>query len=150
MRVFADLAELAAAKGEHLGHSDWHVIDQERVNKFADATGDHQWIHVDQERAKAGPFGTTIAHGFLSLSLFPALTPEIYSVGGVKMGVNYGADRIRFPAPVPVGSKLRLGTTLMDVTDIEGGAQMKMEFSFEVEGAAKPSCVAEVLFRVYT
>jgi acyl dehydratase len=119
------------------------------VNQFADATGDHQWIHVDVERAKAGPFGAPIAHGYLTLSLGPRLAPEIYAVSGVKMGVNYGADRIRFPAPVPVGSKLRLGARLLDVTDIDGGAQMKMEFSFEVEGAAKPSCVAEVLFRVY-
>jgi acyl dehydratase len=136
--------------GQHLGYSDYLEIGQDRVNQFADATGDHQWIHVDVERAKAGPFGAPIAHGYLTLSLGPRLAPEIYAVSGVSMGVNYGADRIRFPAPVPVGSKLRLGAKLLEVTEIAGGAQMKMEFSFEVEGASKPSCVADVLFRVYT
>jgi acyl dehydratase len=149
-RTINGVDELRTLVGEHLGYSDWVEITQEMVNQFADATGDHQWIHVDVERAKAGPFGAPIAHGYLTLSLGPRLAPEIYAVNGVKMGVNYGADRIRFPAPVPVGSKLRLGAKLVDVTDIDGGAQMKMEFAFEVEGAAKPSCVAEVLFRVYT
>jgi acyl dehydratase len=114
------------------------------------------WLHARStaptncvERAKAGPFGAPIAHGYLTLSLGPMLAPQIYSVGGFKMGVNYGAEKIRFPSPVPVGSKLRLGATLLDVTDVAGGIQMKMEFSFEVEGASKPSCVAEVLFRLY-
>ncbi|MGI9052052.1 MAG: MaoC family dehydratase [Ilumatobacteraceae bacterium] len=141
--------ELRALVGEHLGYSDWVEITQERINQFADATGDHQWIHVDVERAKAGPFGAPIAHGYLTLSTGPMLAPQIYTVTGFSMGVNYGADKIRFPAPVPVGSKLRLGATLLDVSDVSGGVQMKMEFTFEVEGAAKPSCVAEVLFRLY-
>ena len=141
--------ELRSLIGEHLGYSDYVEITQDQVNQFADATGDHQWIHVDVERATAGPFGAPIAHGYLTLSLGPALSPQIYSVGGFKMGVNYGAEKIRFPAPVPVGSKLRLGATLLGVEEVTGGIQMKMEFSFEVEGAAKPSCVAEVLFRLY-
>ena len=141
--------ELRSLIGERLGHSDWVEITQDQINQFADATGDHQWIHVDVERAKAGPFGAPIAHGYLTLSLGPMLSPQIYSVSGFKMGVNYGAEKIRFPSPVPVGSKLRLGATLLDVTDVPGGIQMKMEFTFEVEGAAKPSCVAEVLFRLY-
>ena len=141
--------ELRSLIGEHLGYSDYVEITQDQVNQFADATGDHQWIHVDVERATAGPFGAPIAHGYLTLSLGPALSPQIYQVGGFKMGVNYGAEKIRFPAPVPVGSKLRLGAKLLGVDDVAGGIQMKMEFSFEVEGAAKPSCVAEVLFRLY-
>ena len=141
--------ELRSLIGEHLGYSDYVEITQDQVNQFADATGDHQWIHVDVERATAGPFGSPIAHGYLTLSLGPALSPQIYQVGGFKMGVNYGAEKIRFPAPVRVGSKLRLGATLLGVDDVAGGIQMKMEFSFEVEGAAKPSCVAEVLFRLY-
>jgi acyl dehydratase len=148
-RTINGIDELRTLAGEHLGYSDWLEITQEMVDQFAEATGDHQWIHVDVERAKAGPFGGPIAHGYLTLSLGPRLSPEIYRVSGVSMGVNYGADRIRFPAPVPVGSKLRLGAKLLEVTDIAGGAQMKMEFSFEVEAASKPSCVAEVLFRVY-
>ena len=141
--------ELRSLLGEHLGYSDWVEVTQDQVNQFADATGDHQWIHVDVERAKAGPFGAPIAHGYLTLSLGPMLAPQIYAVSGFKMGVNYGAEKIRFPSPVPVGSKLRLGARLLDVTDVAGGIQMKMEFSFEVEGASKPSCVAEVLFRLY-
>ena len=141
--------ELRSLIGEHLGYSEYVEITQDQVNQFADATGDHQWIHVDVERATAGPFGAPIAHGYLTLSLGPALSPQIYQVGGFKMGVNYGAEKIRFPAPVPVGSKLRLGAKLLGVDDVAGGIQMKMEFSFEVEGAAKPSCVAEVLFRLY-
>ncbi|CAN5857968.1 MAG: MaoC family dehydratase [Ilumatobacteraceae bacterium] len=141
--------ELRSLIGEHLGYSDWVEITQERIDQFAEATGDHQWIHVDVERAKAGPFGAPIAHGYLTLSLGPMLSPQIYRVGGFSMGVNYGAEKIRFPAPVPVGSKLRLGATLLDLTEIAGGIQMTMEFSFEVDGSTKPSCVAQVLFRLY-
>jgi acyl dehydratase len=141
--------ELRALVGQHLGYSDWVEVTQERINQFADATGDHQWIHVDVERAKAGPFGAPIAHGYLTLSMGPMLAPQIYAVRGFSMGVNYGAEKIRFPAPVPVGSKLRLGATLLDLTEIAGGIQMTMEFSFEVDGAPKPSCVAQVLFRLY-
>jgi acyl dehydratase len=140
---------LKAKVGEHLGYSDWVEITQDQVNQFADATGDHQWIHVDVERAKAGPFGGPIAHGYLTLSLGPALLPQIVQVTGVAMGVNYGANKIRFPAPVPVGSKVRLGSKLLAVEDTTGGAQGTMELTFEVEGASKPSCVAEVLFRYY-
>ena len=149
MRVFTTFEEIEAAAGQEIGTTEWVAITQRRVNQFADATGDHQWIHVDVERATAGPFGAPIAHGYLTLSLGPMLSPQIYSVGGFKMGVNYGAEKIRFPAPVPVGSKLRLGAKLLGVDDVAGGIQMKMEFSFEVEGASKPSCVAEVLFRLY-
>ncbi len=149
-RIINGVDELKSLVGQHLGYSDYVEITQDQVNAFADATGDHQWIHVDVERAKAGPFGGPIAHGYLTLSLGPMLAPQIYQVDGFTMGVNYGADKIRFPAPVPVGSKLRLGATLVDLTEIAGGIQMKMEFSFEVDGAPKPSCVAEVLFRLYT
>jgi len=141
--------ELKAKQGEHLGYSDYVEITQEQVNLFADATGDHQWIHVDPERAKAGPFGGPIAHGYLTLSLAPALLPQILIVGGISMGVNYGCGKVRFPSPVPVGAKLRLGAKLVAVEDVAGGAQGTMELSFEIEGAAKPSCVAEVLFRYY-
>jgi acyl dehydratase len=140
---------LKSSIGQHLGYSDYVEITQEMVNTFADATGDHQWIHVDVERAKAGPFGGPIAHGYLTLSLGPRLMPEILQVHGIAMGVNYGANKVRFPAPVPVGSKLRLGATLLAVEDTAGGAQVTLEFVFQVEGAPKPSCVAEVLFRYY-
>ncbi len=135
--------------GEHLGYSPYTQITQEQVDKFAEATGDHQWIHVDVERAKAGPFGGPIAHGYLTLSLGPLLSPQIFTVSGVSMGVNYGANKLRFPSPVPVGSSVRLGATLLGVDEIAGGAQVTMEFVFEVEGAAKPSCVVEVVFRYY-
>jgi len=140
---------LKAKVGDHLGYSDYVQITQEQVNQFADATGDHQWIHVDVERAKAGPFGAPIAHGYLTLSLGPALLPQIMEVSGVAMGVNYGANKIRFPSPVPVGAKVRLGAKLLAVEDVTGGAQGTVEMTFEVEGAPKPSCVAEVIFRYY-
>ena len=142
--------ELKGLQGTHLGYSDYVEITQEQVNQFAEATGDHQWIHIDVERAKAGPFGGPIAHGYLTLSLGPALSPQIMAVTGVAMGVNYGCNKVRFPSPVPVGSKLRLGAKLLEVEDVAGGAQVTMEFTFEVEGAPKPSCVAEVVFRYYS
>jgi acyl dehydratase len=148
-RLITGLDELRALVGEHLGYSDYLEITQERVNAFADATGDHQWIHVDVERAKAGPFGGPIAHGYLTLSLGPMLGEQAWRVDGVAMGVNYGIDKLRFPAPVPIGSRLRLGVQVLEVSDIDGGVQAKMAYVFEVEGAAKPSCVAEVLFRLY-
>ena len=141
--------DLKTLVGEHLGYSPYVEITQEQVNTFAEATGDHQWIHTDPERAKAGPFGGPIAHGYLTLSLGPMLSPQIFAVTGVAMGVNYGAGKIRFPSPVPVGSKLRLGVTLTSVDDIDGGAQVTQQFVFEIEDAAKPSCVAEVIFRYY-
>ncbi|CAN5832253.1 MaoC family dehydratase [soil metagenome] len=148
-RTIDGIAGLKRLVGEHLGYSEYLEITQEQVNLFAEATGDHQWIHVDVERAKSGPFGGPIAHGYLTLSLGPRLGPQIYTVSGVSMGVNYGTEKVRFPSPVPVGSKLRLGATLLDVTDVAGGAQITMEFVFEVDGAPKPSCVAQVIFRYY-
>jgi acyl dehydratase len=148
--VINGIAGLKDLVGQHLGYSDYVEITQERVNTFADATGDHQWIHVDPERAKAeSPFGGPIAHGYLTLSLGPLLAPQIMRVEGIKMGVNYGCEKVRFPSPVPVGAKLRLGAELAKVDDIPGGAQVYMTFTFECEGAAKPSCVSEVVFRYY-
>jgi acyl dehydratase len=135
--------------GEHLGYSPYLEVTQERVNQFAEATGDFQWIHIDVEKAKAGPFGGPIAHGYLTLSLGPVLLPEIFAVAGISMGVNYGANKVRFMSPVPVGSKLRAGVKVVAVDDVAGGAQVTMEATFEVEGAAKPSCVAEIIFRYY-
>ena len=140
---------LKAKKGEHLGYSDWLEITQERVNEFAEATGDHQWIHVDPERAKSGPFGGPIAHGYLTISLAPMLLPQVMRVEGIQMGVNYGINKLRFPSPVPVGAKLRVGAALADVTDIEGGAQVTLDLTFEVEGKDKPSCVAQAVYRYY-
>ena len=140
---------LKSEVGNHLGYSSYRTISQEQVNLFAEATGDHQWIHVDVERAKSGPFGGPIAHGYLTLSLGPVLLPEIFAVTGISMGVNYGANKVRFMSPVPVGGKLRAGAKLTQVDDVTGGAQVTMEVTFEVEGAAKPSCVAEIIFRYY-
>lgn len=140
---------MKALVGEHLGYSPYVEITQEQVNLFADATGDHQWIHIDVERAKAGPFGGPIAHGYLTLSLGPSLYAQIAQFTGFAMGVNYGTNKVRFPSPVPVGSRLRLGARLLSVDDIAGGVQATVEFTFEVENAAKPSCVAEVVFRNY-
>ena len=135
--------------GVDLGTTEWVVVTQERIGEFADATGDHQWIHVDVERAKAeSPFGGPIAHGYLTLSLGPVLMPQILSVSGVKMGVNYGLGKVRFVNPVPVGSRLRLGAALDEVKSLDGGwAQIHMTFTFEIEGADKPACVAEIIFR---
>jgi acyl dehydratase len=141
---------LKARVGEHLGYSDWMEVTQERVNAFADATGDHQWIHVDVERAKSGPFGGPIAHGYLTLSLAPALMPQVVDVTGFALAVNYGANKVRFPSPVPVGAKLRLGVRLLAIDDVPGGVQVTHELTYEVEGAAKPACVVEGLFRYLT
>ena len=148
-RTINGIEELKALAGQDLGNSDWIEVDQGTIQAFADATGDHQWIHLDVERAKTGPFGGTIAHGYLTLSLGPHLLPQIWRVEGVTMGVNYGTNRVRFMAPVPVGSRLRAGAKLLDVADVAGGKQVVLEVTFEVEGAAKPSCVAEVIFRYY-
>jgi acyl dehydratase len=148
-RVINGVEGLKAAVGEHLGYSEYMEITQDRVNRFADATGDHQWIHVDVERAKSGPFGVPIAHGYLTLSLGPALYPTVVRIEGFSMGVNYGANKVRFPSPVPVGARLRLGVKLLAVEEIAGGVQSTMEFTFECEGATKPSCVAEIIFRSY-
>lgn len=149
MRVFSGADELQKAAGEQLGITDWTVIDQEQVNTFADATHDHQWIHVDTVKAADGPFGTTIAHGFLSLSLVPHLTAQLYRVDGVRMGINYGLDKVRFPAPVPVGSKVRASAELVEVSEVSGGVQMKVRTTLETETSDKPACVAEMLTRVY-
>ena len=140
---------MKALVGEHLGYSPYTEITQEQINTFADATGDHQWIHVDVEKANAGPFGGPIAHGYLTLSLGPMLLPQIFGVSGISMGVNYGTGKVRFPSPVPVGSNVRLGATLQSVDDVQGGAQVTIACVFEVEGAEKPSCVADVIFRYY-
>jgi acyl dehydratase len=148
-RIINGIAGLKELEGEHLGYSDFMEITQERVNTFADATGDHQWIHVDVERAKTGPFGGPIAHGYLTLSLGPMLYPQIVRIEGFTMGVNYGANKVRFPSPVPVGARLRLGVKLLKIEELPGGVQTTMEFTFECEGAPKPSCVAEIIFRSY-
>lgn len=148
MRVFTSFDEFAALKGEHLGYSDWHVVDQDRINLFADATGDHQWIHVDPERAKDGPFGATIAHGYLTLSMIPALGKDIFRLEGPKMLVNYGSEKVRFPTPVTVGSRLRVGAELADVRDVAQGKQIVIRYTVEIEGQTKPACVAETLVLV--
>jgi acyl dehydratase len=148
MRVFKDVDELAAAKGEQLGTGEWREITQEAVQLFADATGDHQWIHLDQERAKAGPFGGTIAHGYMTLSLIPVLAKDIYRVENVTMVVNYGSNKVRFPAPVRVGSRVRGSAELLDITDVPGGKQAVTRFTVEIEGGDKPACVAEIVSRI--
>ena len=136
--------------GEHLATSPWLLIDQRRIDLFAEATGDRQWIHVDPVRAAAGPFGTTIAHGFLTLSLLPELAEKSICIDDVKMGINYGLNRVRFMAPVPSGSRLRGQIRLKAYDAIEGGAQLTMEVSIEREGADKPVCVAEAVSRRFT
>jgi acyl dehydratase len=136
--------------GQHLGYSEWHQVTQEQINLFADATGDHQWIHVDIEKAQAGPFGGPIAHGYLTLSLAPTLLEEILRVSGVAMAVNYGLNKLRFPAPVPVGSKVRAGASLAELEEVAGGVQVVLTTTFEIEGGTKPVCVAEILFRYYS
>jgi acyl dehydratase len=145
MRVFANLDELAAAKGEHLGHGEWHEITQAEIDLFADATGDHQWIHVDLEKAAAGPFGAPVAHGYLTLSLIPLLVRDIYTVQGLSMGVNYGLNKVRFPSPVVVGSRVRAGAELTEITDVAQGKQAVVKVTVEIEGNPKPACVAETV-----
>ncbi|WP_419918292.1 MaoC family dehydratase [Candidatus Poriferisocius sp.] len=146
--VFATVTDVAAAAGWHLGWSDWMEITQERVNRFADATGDHQWIHIDPERAAAeSPYGTTIAHGYLTLSLTNMFLPELITVEQISMGINYGVNKVRFPAPVPVGSRIRVGAELSAVDEITGGVQATITITVEVEGSPKPACVVESLTR---
>lgn len=149
MKTFEKISDLQNLVGQELGVSEWMTITQEQVNKFADATGDHQWIHVDPERAKAGPFGAPIAHGFLTLSLLPEMTASAFRVKETRMGVNYGLNKVRFPAPVPVGSRLRGRFKLTEYIPLEGGAQMTVECTMEREGSDKPVCVAESLARRY-
>jgi acyl dehydratase len=146
--VFKTPADLKAAVGQHLGYSDWLEITQDRINRFADATGDHQWIHVDPERAKSGPFGICIAHGYLTLSLVNLFMPQIVEVRGIRMGVNYGADKVRFPAPVPVGSRIRGGGELIAAEDVKGGAvQATVRITVEIEGKDRPACVVDTISR---
>jgi len=147
--AFATVEDLKAAVGTVVGHSDWVTVDQERINTFADATGDHQWIHIDPERAASGPYGTTIAHGYLTLSLIPMLSADVVKVQGARMGVNYGLNKVRFPAPVPAGSKVRATFELLSVEDVEGGVQVVSRVTVEREGGDKPVCVAETVSRSY-
>jgi acyl dehydratase len=145
----ATLHSLQQRVGEELAVGDWVTVDQATIDKFAEATGDHQWIHIDTERAKSGPFGTTIAHGFLTLSLLPRLAESAIKVDDVRMGVNYGLNRVRFPAPVPSGSRIRAHMKLLSYEPIDGGAQLVMEVTMEREGSDKPVCVAETVSRRY-
>jgi acyl dehydratase len=141
--------ELKGLVGQELGTSSWFLVDQDRINTFADATDDHQWIHVDIEKAKAGPFGGPIAHGYLTLSLLIPLLAEVLQVEGVAMGVNYGLNKVRFPAPVPAGSRIRATATLAELEEIAGGVQSVIDVVVEVEGGAKPVCVAQPVLRYY-
>lgn len=147
--TFASIDALRERVGDHLGYSEWWDITQDRVDAFADATDDHQFIHVDPERAAQTPFGGPIAHGYLTLSMAVPLAQQILSVDGVRMAVNYGTNKVRFPAPVPVGSRLRAGALLQSVTDVAGGVQIVLELTFEIEGGDKPVCVAETVSRYY-
>ena len=147
--VFESPKELAKAVGQQLGHSDWLEITQERIDRFAEATGDHQWIHVDPERARQGPFGAPIAHGYLTQSLVNLFLPQIVEVRGISMGVNYGADRLRFPAPVPVGSRIRGSAELLEVEEIKGTVQAKIRVTVEIEGSDRPACVIDTINRYY-
>ena len=144
------LDEVRSHVGQELGTSRWHEVTQEAIDAFAEVTGDHQWIHVDPERAKATPFGGTIAHGYYTLSLAPMFSYEMFALEGFAFGVNYGLNRVRFPAPLPVGAKVRMRALLKEVEEIPGGAQIAVELTFETEGGQKPVCVAEALSRVYT
>lgn len=144
------ISDLKAHLGKHLGYSSWYEVSQDRINHFADATDDHQWIHTDEEAAANGPFGTTIAHGYLTLSLVPKLLSEILTISNVGMAVNYGADRIRFPAPVLSGSRVRLGATITEIKDLDSAVQITIEATVETERSPKPSLSAQLLIRYYT
>ncbi|MCW2786154.1 MAG: putative enoyl-CoA hydratase 1 [Marmoricola sp.] len=145
MRVFSTLDEVQAAAGEELGTSEWLEISQQQVDDFAEATGDHQWIHVDVERAKGGPFGTTIAHGYLTLALLPLFTSQVFSLETPGAKLNYGLNKVRFPTPVPVGSRVRAQISFGDVTDVAAGKQLIQRYVIEIEGQDKPACVAETV-----
>ncbi len=147
--VFESPKDLAKAVGQQLGHSDWLEITQQRIDRFAEATGDHQWIHVDPKRAEQGPFGACIAHGYLTQSLVNLFLPQIVEVRGISMGVNYGADRLRFPAPVPVGSRIRGSAELLEVEEIKGTVQAKIRVTVEIEGSDRPACVIDTINRYY-
>lgn len=144
-RVFASVDDLAAAVGQHLGHSSWHLVDQAAIDAFAAVTGDHQWIHVDPERAADGPFGTTIAHGYLTLSLISVFFEEILRIGGVSTVINYGCNRVRFPAVLPVGSRVRGGAEVLGLTEHGGGHQLVLRVTVERDGGDRPVCVAETV-----
>ncbi|MFC5665234.1 MaoC family dehydratase [Kitasatospora misakiensis] len=148
-RTVNGIAELLELGGTDLGHSAWLEIGQERVNTFADATDDHQWIHVDVERAKAGPFGGTIAHGYLSLSLLIPLWSELLEVQGIGMAVNYGLNKVRFPSPVRVGAKVRAHGVIASVTEVKGGAEVTVDLTVEIDGQPKPAVVAQAVYRFY-
>lgn len=144
------LEEIKALAGKDLGHGDWLEITQSRIDLFADATDDHQWIHIDPERAAAGPFGATIAHGYLTLSLLIPLFNDLLEISGVRMSVNYGLEKVRFPSPVPVGGKIRLAGKVAEIEEIPGdGVQMVLDFTVELDGSAKPACVARAVYRHY-
>jgi acyl dehydratase len=149
VKVFESLQELSDAVGQHVGYGEWHTITQEQINAFADATGDHQWIHINPELAAKGPFGTTVAHGYLTLSLIPMLAGQIMRTNGVRMGVNYGLNKVRFPAPVPVGSKIRAGIKILSVEPMDGSAQIVSEVTIERDGGDKPCCIAQTVARYY-
>ena len=144
-----DMAELASRSGQVLGHSSWRRISQDEVSAFAQLTGDEQWIHVDPERAKAGPFGATVAHGYFTLSLSTVFLDEVLAVTGAGLVLNYGSDRVRYPAPVPVDSRVRALVELVAVKPLEGGVQTTYRLTFEVEGQHKPGCVADIVYRYY-
>jgi acyl dehydratase len=145
VRKFSGLEEFTAARGEHLGYSQWHEVTQSQVDKFADATGDHQWIHVDAERAAQGPFGSTIAHGYLTLALLPIFMTEIFRIDNLAMGINYGLDRVRFPSPVRTGSRIRAGATLNDIKQSHLGTLSHVRLIIEVDGQQRAACVADTL-----
>ncbi len=145
MKRFEGLDDFEGAVGSHMGFSNWHTVNQELVNQFADLTGDNQWIHVDSERAVSGPFGRTVVHGYLTLSLIPKMMWQIYKVDGLRMGINYGSDRVRFPAPLLVGSEVRAGAELLTLTRLSNGARSHVRVTVETAGGDKPVCVAEVV-----
>lgn len=147
--VFENPAALMSAVGQHLGYSQWIVMEQNRIQQFADATSDHQWIHVDEQRAKDGPFGACIAHGYLTLSLANKFIPEVVQVENVAMGVNYGCNKARFPAPVPVGSRLRGGCELVSAEEVKGGVQAVIRVTVDIEGNERPACVVDTISRFY-
>jgi acyl dehydratase len=147
--VFAHPSDLLSAPGQSLGHTEWMAMEQDRIDLFADATGDHQWIHVDPEKAKAGPFGATIAHGYLTLSLANLFLPQLMEVQSVSMGVNYGCDRVRFPAPLPVGSRVRGAGEVISAEEVKGGVQVVVRITVEVEGGDRPACVVDTISRFF-
>jgi len=150
MLTLTGLEEIRSHVGEELGVSDWHLVTQEAIDEFAEVTGDDQWIHIDVERARESPFGGTIAHGYYTLSLAPRFSYDMFKFEGFTFGVNYGLNKVRFPAPMPVGGKVRMRALLRAVDEVPGGAQITTELTFEREGGDKPVCVAESLARVYT